>query len=187
MKASFLSVSILILMVYNLEQNNINFAPKQLFAEIKNISKSENPTFVQLQSNANFAIDTVNERYLKIQNASPVQFVYIGRVKTCRAGGCTSPKAATSNDSYEFFDYFILFDASAKVLSVRIYNYEATHGQEITVKKWLNQFIGYNGSEELTVGKNIDAVSGATISVYSITDNISLKTQRLKRYLLNQS
>ncbi len=56
----------------------------------------------------------------------------------------------------------------------------ATHGQEITARGWLKQFIGYNGSESLKVDKNIDTISGATISVYAITSDIKLITCLLK-------
>jgi hypothetical protein len=162
-------------------QNGINFIPKQLIKEIQNQFKCDNPTLVELENNSDLVIDTINQKYFKIINSTQIGFVYVGRVKTCRAGVCASPDKFKSNDSYEFFDYFILFDTFTRILSVNIFNYEASHGQEITVKKWLKQFVGYDGNEELNVGKNIDAISGATISVHSITFDISYKTEMLKK------
>ena len=44
------------------------------------------------------------------------------------------------------------------------------------VKGWLNQFIGYDGTKTLRVGKEIDSISGATISAYGITTDIQQKT-----------
>jgi Na+-translocating ferredoxin:NAD+ oxidoreductase RnfG subunit len=73
-----------------------------------------------------------------------------------------------------------LFDKTKSVTSVVVYNYEATHGQEITAKGWLKQFLGYNGSRNLVVGKNIDSISGATISVNAITADIARNTALLK-------
>ncbi|HCY41547.1 MAG TPA: FMN-binding protein, partial [Prolixibacteraceae bacterium] len=46
---------------------------------------------------------------------------------------------------------------------------------------WLKQFQGYDGTRPLTVGKSIDAISGATVSVFSITDDIQEKTRLLKK------
>lgn len=109
-----------------------------------------------------------------------IGFVYTGRVFSCSKNGCTVGQSAASVENAEFFDYFILFDKTKNVTSVVVYNYEATHGQEITAKGWLKQFTGYNGSRNLVVGKNIDSISGATISVNAITDDIARKTSILK-------
>lgn len=87
------------------------------------------------------------------------------------------------NYETEYFDYFILFDSECAIKLTRIYNYAATHGHEVAAKGWLKQFAGYNGTDTLEVGKNIDAISGATISVYSITEDVQLKTILLKNYL----
>jgi len=81
----------------------------------------------------------------------------------------------------EFFDYLIVFDTNLSVQQVKVYNYQATHGQEVTTKGWLKQFQGYDGSRSLTVGKSIDAISGATVSVYEITNDIQEKTRLLKQ------
>src|SRR6056297_2423776 len=40
-------------------------------------------------------------------------FLHIGRVKTCRTGGCGAPGTGTEQNSSEYFDYAILFDTSA--------------------------------------------------------------------------
>ncbi len=109
-----------------------------------------------------------------------IGFVYTGRVFSCSKNGCTVGQSSMNGENAEFFDYFILFDKTKSVTSVVVYNYEATHGQEITAKGWLNQFAGFNGSRNLVVGKNIDSISGASISVNAITDDIARKTALLK-------
>jgi len=184
-KRSIFLIAIFIISIANSNaQSGLNFRPKQLFKEIQNQYKCVNPTLVELESNSDLVTDTINQKYFKVINSTLIGFAYIGRVKTCRAGVCAAIDKFKSNDSYEYFDYFILFDTFAKIRSVNIFNYEASNGQEITVQKWLKQFVGYDGKEELNVGKNIDAISGATISVYSITDDISSKTENLKKYIL---
>ncbi|HET9570731.1 MAG TPA: FMN-binding protein [Bacteroidales bacterium] len=114
-------------------------------------------------------------------SSAPRQFVYIGRVNACRAGGCMDPSPnARFGDEYEYFDYFILFDSAYSVQEVKVYNYQATHGQEITSKNWLKQFRRYVGSKRLITGKNIDGISGATISVEAIVYDIEQKTNLLR-------
>jgi len=117
--------------------------------------------------------------YIESKNET-VGFVYTGRVFSCCKNGCTASQTIDASERTEFFDYFILFNKSKSVIGIVVYNYEATHGQEVTAKGWLKQFAGYNGSQNLVVGKNIDSISGATISVNSITADITHKTQILR-------
>lgn len=83
------------------------------------------------------------------------------------------------DEDFEYFDYFILFDSNLGVKKIRVYNYQATHGHEVGGKGWLKQFVGYKGDEKLEYGKNIDSISGATISANAITYNV----QESCRYL----
>lgn len=114
-------------------------------------------------------------KFLKLTTQNKKAIVYVGRVNTCNASGCN----ISDKQSYEFFDYFVMFDMQASVIDVKIYNYAATHGHEVTSKAWLKQFKDYNGSRNLIVGKDIDAISGATTSVNSLTNNIQWVTSEL--------
>ena len=116
-----------------------------------------------------------------ICNEKRISTVYIGRVYCCRAGGCVNQSVKESEADFEYFDYFILFGLHNKISSVRIYNYAATHGQEITAKGWLNQFTGFDGTRSLRVGKEIDSVSGATISVNGLVADVQEKTAILRK------
>lgn len=111
-------------------------------------------------------------------------YLYFGRVKTCRAGGCSLPgnSAADEFDS-EYFDYFIVYNANFSVETIKVYNYQASYGHEISARGWLKQFEGFAGKNSLEVGKNIDAISGATISVYAITEDVKWKTKQLQEAL----
>ena len=111
-----------------------------------------------------------------------VKYVYVGRVNTCRAGGCVMP-TNNSEQANEFFDYYILYMTNATILKVKIFNYQSMHGQEVTATSWLKQFKNYDGSHALVVGKNTDAISGATISVDAITSDIEDKTKFLLKIL----
>lgn len=171
-----------------LGQTSVNFFPKALQTELKKafamevkLQEMTLPTLIsqQIRLGKFFAIE-------QLSALSTIKYVYVGRVTTCRAGGCS----IDSHDSYpegdsEFFDYFILFDRLGTIQQVKIYNYQATHGQEVTATNWLKQFRNYTGATELVVGKNIDAISGATISVDAATADIELKTNLLLKMLQN--
>ena len=161
-----------------------DFKPNQLIREIKKTNKTEYVTLNELPLNG--SINKIG-KFFEIENGTNVSYAYAGRVNSCRAGGCTPNISISLVETYEFFDYFILFDSAAKIVLVRVYNYEATHGQEITLPAWLKQFIGYNGSTQLVVGKNVNAISGATISVYGITNDIISITAKLSNYLQLQA
>ncbi len=135
------------------------------------------------------AITNLDGKYFYIAGniSSNYEYLYVGRVNSCRSGGCSVPFDEYNTENSEYFDYFILFDKVFSVRKVQVFNYQATHGHEITTKGWLKQFIGYNGDEILRPGNNIDAISGATISVNSITNDVSEKTLLLKQCLKNSS
>lgn len=115
---------------------------------------------------------------------SIVYYVYVGRVNSCRASGCSSP-AVKGAESYEYFDYFIVFSNNVQIEMVRVYNYASTHGQAIVSKPWLKQFIGYTPPAPLEVGKQIDAISGATISVYALTHDVEMQSIALQNIVKN--
>lgn len=72
---------------------------------------------------------------------------------------------------YDYFDYSLFLSQDLVVLNVIITVYRSTHGAAICQKKWLGQFKGYEG-EDLKLGDQIDAVSGATLSAESIVEDI---------------
>jgi len=123
--------------------------------------------------------------YKVSQNNNLKGYLYTGRVNTCRASGCDGGGQTrdTGETAQEYFDYCILFSANKQVLQVKVYEYAATHGHEITAKRWLQQFKGYDGSHILKAEKDIDGISGATISVYAITDDVNQKTRLLNSLL----
>lgn len=72
------------------------------------------------------------------------------------------------------FDYLILFDKDFVVMKSKVLIYREEYGGEIGSKRWLKQFIGTSSaSETLIPTKNISAISGATISVRSMTNAVN--------------
>jgi FMN-binding domain len=165
-------------------QDDLNFAPKLLFKELNSLKLHGNLNEIPLTPDIARQADM--GKFFRIGNEKALYYIYIGRVNSCRAGGCTAENVNRSDGNSEYFDYFILFDRNGTVQKVRVYNYRATHGAEITATGWLNQFVGYDGRTGLSAGKDIDAISGATISVAVITYDVERKT-RLLQSILNDA
>ena len=98
-------------------------------------------------------------------------YIYSGRVNSCKSGGC-STNADEANLAFEFFEYYMLLDTSKQVIRVKIYNYQATQGHEVMSRGWLNQFRGLEPGKSIIFGKDIEAISGATVSASAITKDI---------------
>jgi len=88
----------------------------------------------------------------------------------CRIGGCA---AATKGNlqSYDTFDYIVIYDENLSILKVDIANYSGEYGYEICRPRWLTQFIGSTLGFEL--GENIDGISGATVSATFLIEDLN--------------
>lgn len=70
------------------------------------------------------------------------------------------------------FDYLVLFDKELSIVHSKVLVYREEYGGEIGSKRWLKQFLGKNGSDRVSHESNIDGISGATISVRSMTTSM---------------
>ena len=73
---------------------------------------------------------------------------------------------------YESFEFVVLYDATRIIRQVEVLVYRSDHGFEIMNKRWLAQFSGKTGCG-LLYGKDIDAISGATLSGTSLVNSIA--------------
>ena len=92
-------------------------------------------------------------------------------------GYAYSGKAPSKTDE---FDYLVLLDKNLIVLKTKVLAYREDYGGEIGSKRWLKQFIGKNQNDDLRYGDNIVAISGATISVRSMTNAMNNLLKSLK-------
>ncbi len=177
---------VLLLHVMAFAQEPIDLFPKQL---IREVSKGTKPTSADLTELGEITESPAMGKFFSLNKKwnPSFSFVYIGRVNCCRAGGCSNPNLHNAGGVSEYLDYFILYNDSASVQKIKIFNYCATHGQEVTNASWLNQFANYNGTTELQVGKNIDAISGATVSVYGVVADVEEKTLLLQKWIKRNS
>ena len=90
---------------------------------------------------------------------------------------------------YDYFDYSIIYAMDLSVMAVLVTTYRSSHGAGICSKGWLKQFRGYQG-EDLRLGKEVDSISGATISATSIVEDMKRCTLLMEELqasgLLNQ-
>ena len=95
----------------------------------------------------------------------------------CRIGGCAAPGNANVQ-SYETFDYIVVYDKNMSILKVDIANYSGQYGYEICRSKWLSQFKGQTTGFKLN--ENIDGISGATVSATYLIDDLNAVGKILK-------
>lgn len=108
--------------------------------------------------------DFTNEQFFKL------------KLKNKDAGMVVLTKA---KGRYDYFNFLIWYDQSLTIKQVKVTAYFSDHGGEITGKKWLAQFAGYQG-EEIEYGKEIQAISGATLSGRAITRKIEELSSKMK-------
>jgi len=86
-------------------------------------------------------------------------------------------KAPSKTDT---FDYLVLLDPELIVLKTKVLIYREDYGGEIGSKRWLKQFTGKTQEDTLRYNDNIMAISGATISVRSMTNAMNNLLASLK-------
>lgn len=102
--------------------------------------------------------DFLSKRLLKISNdCNKIGYAYLG----------------TAPSQTKYFDYLVLFDQNLVIKSIKILVYREDYGGEIGSKNWLSQFLGKTIVDRFIYRKNIAAISGATISVNSITEAVN--------------
>lgn len=111
----------------------------------------------------------IDHQIFEVYTADTVSgYSIITRALGCKIGGCDKP----SRDTIAFEQFFFLtaFDKQKNIKKVRVLEYTSDHGYQIANKGWLKQF---EQEKSFTVGQNIDGISGATISVKSITKGVN--------------
>lgn len=170
-----LSSSVLMLLSSFISDDSISFPEKKILKLVRKTWKVDEVEIVKLDNQNNIFSGTFYSLY---NNDKFLGFLYLGRVNSCREGGCTID-ANNFDASFEYFDYFFITDTMPTIRKVKIFNYQATQGHEVMSTGWLGQFIGYNGNKDLRYGKEIETISGATISAKAL----NMDVQQIVKYL----
>ena len=71
------------------------------------------------------------------------------------------------------FDYLVIFNTDLSIEKAKVLIYREQHGRQIGTTRWLSQFQGMTTADKPELGKEIDGITGATISAKSMTLSIS--------------
>jgi Na+-translocating ferredoxin:NAD+ oxidoreductase RnfG subunit len=80
---------------------------------------------------------------------------------------------------YNDFDLMVIYNQSLEIIATKVLIYREDWGAEIGSKRWLKQFLGKSAQDELRLGYEIQGISGATVSVISATNAITLMTSKI--------
>ena len=115
--------------------------------------------------NTETAVDFSEENLFKIiSDGKHLGYGYIGNAPS---------KTAT-------FDYLVLFDTNFIITKSKVLIYREEYGGEIGSKRWLRQFTGASMEKQFTYNQDIIPISGATISVQSMTRSMNSLLESIK-------
>jgi len=72
----------------------------------------------------------------------------------------------------EYIGYALALDAAGRVLRLDVLDYRETHGWEIRNERWRAQFTGKSASDAVEISRDINNISGATLSCRHVTDGV---------------
>lgn len=139
----------------------------------KNILKKVNATIESTFKVGEFSlhlIDIPSEIITTLPSTFQTESLYKIVTDKSILGYAYIAKAPSKTDE---FDYLVLFDKDLVIMKSKVLIYREDYGGEIGSKRWLKQFIGKTQHDDLRYGDNIAAISGATISVKSMTAAIN--------------
>lgn len=96
--------------------------------------------------------------------------------KICKVTGTMNQQWYTANiraaSRSGRFEINMEVDSSLSITKVSVPSYIGTRGRDITHSKFLNQFKQRNPQSPLVVGDDIQAITGATLSSQSMTEQV---------------
>jgi len=169
MKLSSITILVLSILAFGLPKN----IQKKVDSEIKKTYSVDEFSFnamtFSLEVNKSIPSEFGTDNFFEIKSDSiNLGYAYVS-------------KAPSKTDQ---FDYLVLLDSDLTIIKAKILIYREDYGGEIGSKRWLKQFIGKTKTDEFRYGDNIDAISGATISVRSMTKAMDDLMKSLK--ILNE-
>lgn len=145
-------------MMLNLSFGIADTLPKRVFKELSKVFETEQfvlqPIAVESGLNAQLPQKITGENLYQIT------------IQKQTAGYAFFDQAMSKTAQ---FDYLVIFNKDLSVRQTKVLIYREEYGGEIGSRRWLSQFDGKSGDETLEYQKNIDAISGATISARSMT------------------
>lgn len=73
---------------------------------------------------------------------------------------------------HEMIKYAVGINAEGTVKQIQIMDYVESYGYEVAEKKWHQQFVGKTADAPIKLNKDIDNISGATLSCKHLADGV---------------
>lgn len=73
---------------------------------------------------------------------------------------------------HEFITYAVGIQPDGSIKRVEVLEYRESYGFEVADRKWLNQFVAKGAGSPLKLGKDVENISGATLSSKHLTDGV---------------
>lgn len=77
---------------------------------------------------------------------------------------------------YDNFDYMLIYTPELEIKVAEILVYRESYGGEIGSIRWLKQFIGHKKGNDFMLGRDIQGISGATISCQAAAQGFKKST-----------
>jgi hypothetical protein len=89
---------------------------------------------------------------------------------------------------HDFITYAVAISSTGQVQGLEIMEYRETYGHQVRNASWRQEFVGKDKTALLKVGKDIDAISGATLSAVHVTAGIRrmIQTYEVTRQRLKE-
>ncbi len=68
--------------------------------------------------------------------------------------------------------FLVILNVNGNIINTNVIKYREAYGGEVGNKGWLQQFLYRNNNSSYNIGKDINGISGATISVKSMSKGI---------------
>ena len=88
---------------------------------------------------------------------------------------------------HELIDFATFFDAKGKVTRVEIVAYREPYGDGVRKKRFRRQFVGRHAKSGYTLGKDIDSVTGATLSARAMSKAVRRAAVLLDHEILEKT
>lgn len=162
-KIILLAVLILITSGFTVSKKIEALINKEIRTAFNIESYSKTNFVVSEEINKTLPIKITEDNFFKILNEEKlIGYYYIGQ----------------AYGKADYFDFIVIFDTDLIVAKVSVLVYREDHGGEVGSKRWLKQFTGSTTNKTLIYQEDIVGISGATISVKSMTNEVNklLKT-----------
>lgn len=73
---------------------------------------------------------------------------------------------------HEMITYALGIEADGRIKNIEILEYRESYGYEVAEDSWRSQFVGKNSKSDLKLNRDIQNISGATLSAKHLTDGV---------------